>query len=236
MQPLSQKGVFCCQNGRKETFGNNFALQETAINRKLSMSKKGTHTEEDVKQNEEQAVQDEQTQNTAESAENATPENEEEQSIEEQQEDEITLLKKQLQEANDKYLRLYSDFENFRRRNSKEKLDLMQNAGSELVKELLPVVDDFERANASNLEAKEIDAIKEGFELIYNKLSNTLKNKGLKPMATEAGDDFDTDKHEAITNIPAPKPELKGKVVDIIEKGYLFNDKVLRYAKVVVGQ
>lgn len=152
------------------------------------------------------------------------------------EESELELLKNQVKEANDKYLRLYSDFENFRRRNSRERLELIQSAGADIIKEMLPIMDDFERAAISNKDAKDVTPVIEGFALIQNKLGNLLTNKGLTPMDTQVGADFDTDKHEAITNIPAPSPELSGKVVDIVEKGYLLNDKVIRYAKVVVGQ
>ncbi|MGB0165686.1 MAG: nucleotide exchange factor GrpE [Luteibaculum sp.] len=199
------------------------------------MSKKSS--QEDVLNEEQQAknqaTQEEQDMNAEE---NQSEDLSAELTKEEEQQDEIELLKRQIEEVNDKYLRLYSDFENFRRRTSKERIELFQSAGSDLIKELLPVMDDFDRAINSNKEIMEADAIKEGFELIQNKMRNILTQKGLKPMNTEVGADFDTDKHEAITNIPAPKPELKGKVVDIVEKGYMFNEKVIRYAKVVVGQ
>lgn len=138
-------------------------------------------------------------------------------------------------ELNDKYLRLYSDFDNFRKRNMKEKADLISNAGAGVIKDLLPILDDFERAIKSNENTEDSNGLKEGFELISNKLTNILTAKGLKPMESQATP-FDADLHEAITNIPAPSEELKGKVVDVIENGYYLNDKVLRYAKVVVGQ
>jgi len=147
----------------------------------------------------------------------------------------MTELQQKHDSINDKYLRLYSEFENFRRRTAKEKLDLMKNAGSDMVSEILPVVDDFERAIASNESNEDIEALKEGFKLIHNKLLNLLKNQGLKPMDS-INQPFDTEYHEAITNIPAPSEDMKGKVIDVAEKGYFFNDKILRYAKVVVGQ
>lgn len=197
------------------------------------MNKKAEQAEEILNEEKNEAIQDEKTEESAQENDGTSAENAEE-NKEEVSEGE--KLKEQLKEANDKYLRLYSDFENFRRRNNKERLELIQSAGSDVIKEMLPILDDFERAANSNTEAKEIDAVVEGFTLIQNKLNNILKTKGLTPMATQVGDDFDVDKHEAITNIPAPKPELKGKVVDIIEKGYLLNEKVIRYAKVVVGQ
>ena len=135
----------------------------------------------------------------------------------------------------DKYIRLYSEFENYRKRTAKEKIDIITNASENLLKEILPVVDDFERAIVNNEKVSEAETIKEGFELIHNKLYKTLTNQGLKPMdAIEKN--FDPDIHEAITKVPAPKNKLKGKVIDVIEKGYTINDKVIRFAKVVVGE
>ena len=135
----------------------------------------------------------------------------------------------------DKYIRLYSEFENYRKRTAKEKIDIITNASENLLKEILPVVDDFERAIVNNEKVSEAETIKEGFELIHNKLYKTLTNQGLKPMdAIEKN--FDPDIHEAITKIPAPKNKLKGKVIDVIEKGYTINDKVIRFSKVVVGE
>lgn len=151
-------------------------------------------------------------------------------------EKEIAQLKDDVAENKDKYLRLYSEFENFRRRTAKEKLDMVQTANSELLADLLPVLDDFERA-LKNFDDKKSDlsAVKDGIKLIHNKFSKVLEQKGLKPMNSKEGMDFDPELHEAITQIPAPKPKLKGKVVDVIEKGYLLKDKVIRYAKVVIG-
>lgn len=138
-------------------------------------------------------------------------------------------------EVNDKYLRLYSDFDNFRKRTMKEKSDLISSANAGVIKDLLPILDDFERAIQSNQEATDPDGLKEGFQLIYNKMNNILESKGLKPMDSK-GTPFDMDLHEAITNIPAPSDEDKGKVMDVVEKGYYLKEKVIRYAKVVVGQ
>jgi molecular chaperone GrpE len=147
---------------------------------------------------------------------------------------EIKKLQDELAEAKDKYLRLYSEFENFRRRTSKEKLELIQTANEQLVVSLLPIIDDFERAEKAfqQTESKEL----EGFLLIYNKFKKTLEQSGVKPMDTKPGTDFDVNQHEAITQVPAPEEKLKGKVVDVVERGYTLNDKVIRYAKVVVGQ
>src|SRR5690606_8335708 len=147
--------------------------------------------------------------------------------------DEATALKAELEESKDKYLRLYSEFENFRRRNAKERLDLIKTANEELVIALLPVLDDFERATKAM--GEDVKAVKEGVELIYNKLNKSLEQKGLKPMGDLIGKEFDADLHEAITHTPAPKESLKGKIVDVIENGYYLNDKVIRYAKVIIG-
>jgi molecular chaperone GrpE len=143
-------------------------------------------------------------------------------------------LKEELVAANDKYLRLFAEFDNFRRRTQKERVELLQTAGKEIIVSLLPVMDDFERAIRSMDNATDVNAVKAGVELIYNKLSNTLTQKGLKSMEA-LGETFDADLHEAITNVPAPTDDLKGKVIDEMEKGYYLGDKVVRFAKVIVG-
>lgn len=142
--------------------------------------------------------------------------------------------KLELAEMKDKYLRLYADFENFRRRTARERLELIGTANADTVKNILPVVDDFERAIKSFDATTEVKPLKEGVDLIYQKLYKTLESKGLKPMKT-VGLPFDAELHESIAQFPAPSPELKGMVVDEVEKGYFLNDKVIRYAKVVVG-
>jgi molecular chaperone GrpE len=142
-------------------------------------------------------------------------------------------LKERNDELNDKFLRLYSEFDNYRKRTIKEKMDLQKSASRDLIDDLLPVLDDFERALQAFSDDKADSDIFKGIELIYNKLFNLLSQKGLEPM-NSMGTDFNTDYHEAITNIEAGD-ELKGKVVDVIQKGYLLNGKVLRFAKVVVG-
>jgi molecular chaperone GrpE len=142
-------------------------------------------------------------------------------------------LTQELAEQKDKFIRLYSEFENFRRRTAKEKIDTVLNATSGLIKELLPVMDDFERAQTSFETAADIETLKEGVELVFNKLRKTLESKGLKPMdSKEVG--FDVELHECITQFDGGE-DKKGKVIDVIEKGYYLNDKVIRYAKVVVG-
>ena len=146
---------------------------------------------------------------------------------------ELLKIKIEIAEQKDKYIRLYSEFENFRRRTSKEKLELIQSANEQLLKALLPVTDDFERAEKSFKDKNDKEL--EGFFLIQNKFKKVLEQHQVKIMDVGPGSEFNADLHEAITQIPAPKDELKGKVVDVVEKGYLLNDKVIRFAKVVVG-
>ncbi|MEJ5996194.1 nucleotide exchange factor GrpE [Pedobacter sp. Du54] len=135
---------------------------------------------------------------------------------------------------NDKYLRLFAEFDNYKRRTQKERIELLQTAGKDVVVSLLPVLDDFDRALKATENATEVNAIREGIMLVQTKLKSILTQKGLKEMES-LHTPFDTDIHEAITKIPAPTDDLKGKVVDELEKGYTLNDKVIRFAKVVVG-
>lgn len=148
---------------------------------------------------------------------------------------ELAEANKKYDELNDKYVRLFSDFDNFRRRNAQEKLTLIENAGSDIAKEMLVVLDDFDRAIENNETATDIEGVKEGFKLIHSKLFRSLEGKGIKAMNSK-GTAFDTDLHEAITHMPAPSDDMKGKVVEVAEKGYYFREKVLRFAKVVIGQ
>ncbi len=138
-------------------------------------------------------------------------------------------------ELNDKYIRIHAEFDNYRKRTNKEKIDIIGSANAGVLKDLLPVMDDFDRAIQNNETSEDIDGVKEGFKLIYNKFKSTLEGKGLKPM-NSIGETFDVEIHEAIANVPAPTEEQKGKVIDAVEKGYCLNDKVIRFAKVVVGQ
>ena len=138
-------------------------------------------------------------------------------------------------DLNNRFLRLYAEFENFRKRTNKERLDIINNANADLLKDLIPVIDDFERAITNNEGSEDVVAIKEGFSLIYNKYKGILNTKGLKPMESK-GEVFDPEVHEAVANMPTEDKELKGKIIDDLEKGYFLNEKVLRYAKVVVGQ
>ena len=150
-------------------------------------------------------------------------------------EKEIEQLKSEKAELNDRFLRLFSEFDNYKKRVSKEKLDLISTASEKVLVSLLPVIDDFERAIAANEKVEDINAIKEGFNLIYNKLVQMMKRFDVEEIQAK-GEEFNTDFHEAVTHFPAQKEEDKGKVIDVTEKGYKLKDKVIRYAKVVVGQ
>ena len=146
--------------------------------------------------------------------------------------DPVEKLQEEIAGLKDQHLRLYADFENYKRRTSKERIELFSTANQELMDALLPILDDFQRA-MKNMEGNEAYS---GIELIFSKLENTLKNKGLKPMDNTTGQTFDVDTMEAVTRIPAPTEDLKGKVVDEIERGYKLGNKILRYSKVVVGE
>lgn len=151
------------------------------------------------------------------------------------EESKLEELGQKLAEMNDKYLRLSAEFDNYRKRTLKEKMELTKSAGEQILTNILPVVDNFERALKSMSVSKDVAALKEGVDLIYANFKSFLTQNGVKEIETENAD-FNTDIHEAVTTIPAPAPELKGKVLDCIEKGYYLNDKVMRFAKVVVGE
>jgi molecular chaperone GrpE len=138
-------------------------------------------------------------------------------------------------ELNDRFLRLHADFDNFRKRSYKERVELTGTANKDVLTSLLPVMDNFERAIVTNEKSEDVAAMKEGFHLIYTMFKGILDSKGLKPMEAK-GAQFDSDLHEAIANIPAPEKKMIGKVIEDVEKGYYLNDKVIRFAKVVVGQ
>lgn len=147
----------------------------------------------------------------------------------------IEELEEALVQKNDQLLRLHAEFDNYRKRTLKEKMELTKSAGESLFLNILPVIDDFERAIKAMENATEISPVKEGIDLIYKRFTDFIKNNGIKEIES-IEKDFDTDLHEAITKIPAPTEELKGKIVDVIQKGYTLNDKVIRFAKVVIGE
>ena len=149
--------------------------------------------------------------------------------------DQLEELQYQYADLNDKYLRLFSDFDNYRKRSNAEKLELIKTAGREVIEGMLPILDDLDRALKAFEEQNVDTETLHGVELIQSKLFNFLKQKGLEPMDSQ-GKEFDTEYHDAMTQIPAPSKELKGKIVDVIEKGYLLNGTIIRHAKVVVGQ
>lgn len=169
-------------------------------------------------------------------------EQETEESTEETQEEEVVELSKeeeleiQVKEATDKYLRLYSEFDNFRKRTQKEKIELYKTAGEGIISAILPVLDDLDRAEKANQDSDDAQGIKDGIKLIHDKINNILKTKGLEAVASPIGEDFNVEFHEAITQIPAPSKKEKGKVLDVVEKGYELNGKVIRFTKVVIGQ
>lgn len=142
---------------------------------------------------------------------------------------------KQINDLQDKYIRLMAEFDNFRKRSLKERTDLIKSAGEDILINILPVIDDFERGLTAMETSQDIDAVKQGIQLIYNKFKDFLAQKGVKEIEA-LKQEFNVDVHEAITKIPSPEENLKGKVVDVIQKGYILNEKVIRYAKVVVGE
>lgn len=186
--------------------------------------------------NEKESIQEEpenvESSTTEDSAEAKSPSNEENSSEETVSEE--PTMEQLLENEKNKYLRLYAEFENFRRRNAKERIELIGTASSDVIKEILPIVDDFERAIESNKKVDDINTVKEGFELLYNKLFKTLSGKGLQTIEVK-GESFDAEVHEAVAQIPAPKTKDKGIILDVVEKGYKLNDKVIRHPKVVVG-
>ena len=149
--------------------------------------------------------------------------------------EQMTVLQAELAKSQDKYLRLAAEFDNYRKRTLREKTDLIQTAGESLLKDILPFVDDFERGIEVATNAEDMDAVRSGMDLIYSKLIDFLTNHGVKEIKT-MNEPFDADWHDAVTNIPVPSDDMKGKIVDVIQKGYTLNDKIIRYPKVVVGE
>lgn len=195
------------------------------------MSKK---EQEQVKEEEE--LQQEETQSEAQNAEVENQNAEEEQPAkEETPEDKIAALQAELEKSQKEYLFLMAEFDNYRKRTVKEKAELIKNGGEKAMLGLLPVIDDFERAIDAIDKSSDVEGLKEGVDLIYNKFMKYLESQQVKPMES-TGTDFDADIYEAVTTFPAPDESMKGKVIDTVQKGYTINEKVLRHAKVVVGQ
>ena len=183
----------------------------------------------DMKENESGNPEQEAQENIVENAENTDNQSQTVENKSAKNSDPIAELQKQLEESRNKYLYLFSDFENYKRHAARERMDLISTAGRDMMAALLPILDDFDRA-AKN------DALSEGTTLIHHKLAHALKSKGLTSLDAKAGDDFDPDTHEAVAEIPAPSEETKGKIVDILEQGYTLGGKIIRHAKVVVGK
>lgn len=150
-------------------------------------------------------------------------------------EDELSVLKSELQEQKEKYLRLFAEFDNYKKRNAKERLELFKTAGQDIVRELLPVLDDFQRAQKALEQDNNSENYANGVKLIQEKLHKTLQQKGLKVIES-IGKEFNVEEHEAIAEVPAPSEEMKGKIIDEVESGYKLNDVIIRFAKVVVGK
>ena len=167
--------------------------------------------------------------------EETTSQVEENQDVVEENKKEEPSAEELIQVEKDKFLRLFAEFENYKKRTTKERIELFKTAGQELMTALLPIMDDFDRGLAEIKKAKDKELLK-GMQLISDKLKNTLTQKGLTAIDVKAGDTFDAEIHEAITQIPAPTDDLKGKVIDIIEKGYVLGDKTIRFPKVIIGQ
>ena len=161
-------------------------------------------------------------------------EEESENTVNEAVESESDLLKAEVEKERNNFLRLFAEFENYKKRTSKERIELFSTANKELMTVLLPILDDFERG-LKEIEKSSDDALMQGMQLIYNKFKNTLSQKGLKEMEVKQGDTFDAEIHEAITQIPAPSKKLKGKIIDTVEKGYKLGETIIRYPKVVLG-
>lgn len=187
-----------------------------------------------MEQNEHEHTNQEENQSISDQEQNLAGEESTEQETVNKETAEPVNFEAKIAELNDKYLRLYSEFDNYRKRMIKEKADIIRSAGEDVFKAFIPTIDDFERAIKANESVEEVEPIKEGMKLIYNKLMSTAKSKGLEQMNL-AGQPFDADTMEAIAHIPAPSSDLKGKVVDDVEKGYKLGEKVIRFAKVVVG-
>lgn len=202
---------------------------EINIKNRMSKKDKNNPEEESLKDKVEDILDDA----IEEAEENDSKDNGTEGEPEENSEKE--QLKADLQKEKDKFLRLFAEFENYKRRTSKERLEMFKTANQDVVTAMLPVLDDFDRGLNEIRKAEDKELLK-GVELIYNKFRETLRAKGLEVMEVKEGDTFDSDVHEAITQIPAPSDKLKGKIVDVVEKGYKLGDRIIRYPKVVTGK
>ncbi|SHE87036.1 molecular chaperone GrpE [Psychroflexus salarius] len=208
-------------------------IKDTDKNEKVQESSKASNTSNDETSKEQS---EENHEGTALDEQDISEEKSTNKDKEEKEElSETEKLQLALDTEKDKHLRLFAEFENYKRRTSKERLELFKTAGQEVIQSLLPVLDDFDRAIKELEKSTDKDSFS-GVELINNKLRETLKSKGLEPMNVKAGDVFDADLHEAITQISAPSEDMKGKIIDVVERGYTLGDKIIRYPKVVTGK
>lgn len=196
-----------------------------------SLLKKLKHTAMSKKDNQKKTAQEEVDVNEK----NVTEEVIDQEMAQENVDDAITGLQEEFQKEKDRYLRLFAEFENYKKRTNRERVEMYKTAGEDIMVSLLPILDDFERA-LKEIEKMEDDNHFKGVEIINNKLRETLRAKGLQMMEVKPGDTFDADVHEAVTQIPAPEKKLKGKIIDVVEKGYTLGDRIIRYPKVVIGQ
>jgi len=199
------------------------------------MSDKTTHNKKNSNESADKMTQNEHSEEVLANESAAGRTGEDEQALVEIDEEKVKKLEADLDELKDKHLRLVAEFDNFRRRTAKERIELTQTAGKDVLQSMLTVLDDVDRASKQLETTTDITVLKEGISLVFNKLRNILMQKGLKVMDA-SGKEFDADLHEAITEIPAPTPDMVGKVVDVVEQGYYLNDKLIRHAKVVVGK
>lgn len=216
-------------------------LPDNYYNILFNMKDKNKHTKMEDMADNMQNVDKNATDNNRQAFENSNPdikdaENNNAEAFENEQHKhtELDVLSEELNQQKDKYVRLMAEFENYKRRTNQEKLEQIQSAGKDVLTDMLDVLDDMERAEKQIAQDKEIDHVKEGITLVFNKFRNLMNAKGVKPIDT-INAEFDTDLHEAVANVPAPNPAMKGKVIDEVQKGYTLNDKIIRYPKVVVG-
>ena len=201
----------------------------------MNNENKNPNVEEELKKQSQETAENEQTTSEASEAQENASSEEKELTAEEKLGKELEEAQKVIDEQKDKYLRLSAEFDNYRKRTMKEKAELILNGGEKSISSILPIVDDFERALKNMETATDVAAVKEGVELIYNKFMTVLGHNGVKVIETKE-QPLDTDYHEAIAVIPAPDEALKGKILDCVQTGYMLNDKVIRHAKVVVGE
>ena len=221
----------------KRVFGTLFAGDRVKHKRKTTMEE-NKNNQEEIKQEAGETTAAENTDNSVESTENAVSDEEKEcpeNEAQEEEKDPLEEANRQIEELKDKYLRSVAEFDNYRKRTLKEKTELILNGGEKAISAILPVLDDMERAIANGAKTDDPSVLREGMELIYNKFIKVLETLGVKAIATEDAD-FDTDVHEAIAMVPGMGDDKKGKVLDCVLRGYKLNDKVIRHAKVAVGQ